>query len=246
MTKNTKPTATEDPHIVVRYDEELGALQQLVKQMGARALSQVQEAVNALMTADVVTARRVVSSDRQLNYMDMDGKEKAVALFAVRTPVARDLRVVMALHQTVGMLEHIGDEAKGIAEIVVRVFEEDRVPPTSDLMRDVTHMGNLAVGMLESALTALDERDVDAAVAVLKRTEDMKAEFRSALRRLSTFVMEDARNLKHSIDMICVYRSLERVGDYAKNLGEQVIYIVKGKDVRYMNVDNLANGYLED
>lgn len=246
MAENIKSPGTEDPHIVARFDEELRALQVLVGEMGVLAAKQVLGAVNALMAADVASARQVAYGDRRLNHMDMDGKEKALALFAVRTPVARDLRLVMALHQIVGILEHVGDEAKGIAQIVVRIYDEERAPPTSELMRDVTHIGNLAVSMLESAMDALEERNVDASVALLRRTEDMKAEFRSALRRLSTYVMEDARNVKHSIDMICVYRSLERIGDYAKNLAEQLIYIVKGKDVRYMNVDNLGNGYLGD
>ncbi len=246
MTDEKNPVMQrDDPHIVARYDEELQALEVLVAEMGHIAIQQVQGATSALMQADPAAARHIMYLDKRLNFLDMDGKEKAVALFAIRTPVARDLRRVMSLHQITGILEHIGDEAKSIASIVVRIFDEDRSPPTPDLMRDVTHMGDVAVGMLKHSMQALASRSVDEAVQVLRRDEDLNAEFRSALRRLSTFLMEDPRNLKHSIDMVCVYRSLERIGDYAKNLSEQLIYIVKAKDVRYMNVDNLIGGYLD-
>lgn len=234
-----------DSHTVVRYDEELQSLEKLVAEMGRIAITQVQGAIQALMEGDTAAARHIIYQDKRLNYLDMDGKEKAVALFAIRTPVARDLRLVMSLHQITGILEHIGDEAKSIASIVVRIVDEDRSPPTPDLMREATDFGDVAVGMLQHSMNALASRSVDDAVQVLQREQDLNAEFRSALRRLSTFLMKDPRNLRHSIDMVCVYRSLENIGDYARNLSEQLIYIVKAKDVRYMNVENLVGGYLE-
>jgi phosphate transport system protein len=235
----------DQPHIVSRFDAELSALKELIAGMGELALKQVRGAVAALATQDVSAARVVVQRDRDLNYMHMDVKEKVITLFAIRQPVAGDLRLVVSLSSIGDAIEHVGDEAKRIARSTIRLCEGDRIPPVPELMRDATHMGALAPRMLEDSLLALESRDVKEAVAVLKHDKDLDAEFRSALRKLATFILEDPRNLKHAIEMVFVLKGLERIGDYAKNVSEQLIYIVKGEDVRYMNVDNLANGYLD-
>lgn len=235
----------EDPHIVSRYDRELLALQQLVAEMGALVVEQVRQSVTALMTADVGAARHVIYLDKRVNHLDMEAKERVSALFAVRTPVAKDLRLVLSLHDVIDVLERTGDEAKGISAIVVRLFEQDRAPPTSEQMRDVTHMGQLAPVMLERALAALAGRDLESAVGVVRQDEEMNGEFRSALRRLATFLIEDVRNITHSIDLVIAFKSLERIGDYAKTIGEHVIYTIKGKDVRHMHPDSLSGGYLD-
>jgi phosphate transport system protein len=235
----------DQPHIVSRFDAELSALKELVDDMGEFALKQVREAVAALATGDVPAARVVIQRDRDLNYMHMDVKEKVVKLFAIRAPVAGDLRLVVSLSSIGDAIEHVGDEAKHIARANIRLCEGDRIPPVPELLRDATHMGALAPRMLEDSLLALKSRSVEKAVAVLTHDKDLDAEFRSALRKLATFILEDPRNLKHAIEMVFVLKAIERIGDYAKNVSEQLIYIVKGEDVRYMNVDNLANGYLD-
>ena len=107
-------------------------------------------------------------------------------------------------------IDPVGDEANGIAQIVVRMFDEERALLTPELKRDVTRIGNLAVSILESAMDALEERYVDVSLVLPKRKEDMKAWFHSSLRRLSTCAMEDAPNVKHRTDMICIYIRLER------------------------------------
>jgi phosphate uptake regulator len=110
----------------------------------------------------------------------------------------------------VGNIDPVGDEANGIAEIVVRIFDEERAPLAPEFTRDVTRIGNLAVSILESAMDALEERYVDVSFVLRKRTEDMRAWFRSSLRRLSTCATEDAPNVKHRTDMVCISISLER------------------------------------
>lgn len=245
MSRQEAQDSPDEPHIVSRYDHELVALNELVTAMGELAAKQVQNSISALAEGDISLARRVVQLDRDLNYMHMDVKEKVVTLFAIRQPVARDLRLVISLSSIGDAVEHIGDEAKRIARSAIRLCEGGRFPPIPELMRDVTHMGALAPQMLNSSLAALDERSVDGSLAVLQCDKELDSEFRSALRRLATFVLEDPRNLKDSIEMVFVFKALERIGDYAKNISEQVIYIVKGEDVRYMNVDNLSGGYLD-
>lgn len=245
MSNSGENGGPDEPHIVSRFDAELSSLKKLIAEMGDLALKQVREAITGLAARDIPAARIVVQRDRDLNYMHMDVKEKVIKLFAIRQPVAGDLRLVVSLSSIGDAIEHVGDEAKRIARSTIRLCEGDRIPPVPELMRDATHMGALAPRMLEDSLLALKTRNVEEAVAVLKHDKDLDAELRSALRKLATFILEDPRNLKHAIEMVFVLKALERIGDYAKNVSEQVIYIVKGEDVRYMNVDNLANGYLD-
>jgi phosphate transport system protein len=245
MSNSGENGGPDEPHIVSRFDAELSSLKKLIADMGDLALKQVREAITGLAARDIPAARIVVQRDRDLNYMHMDVKEKVITLFAIRQPVAGDLRLVVSLSSIGDAIEHVGDEAKRIARSTIRLCEGDRIPPVPELLRDATHMGALAPRMLEDSLLALKNRNVEEAVAVLKHDKELDAEFRSALRKLATFILEDPRNLKHAIEMVFVLKGLERIGDYAKNVSEQLIYIVKGEDVRYMNVDNLANGYLD-
>jgi len=245
MTRPGENGSPDESHIVSRFDQELAALGDLIERMGELATRQVRDSISALSEGDIATARRVVQGDRDINYMHMDVKDKVVKLFAIRQPVARDLRLVVSLSSIGDAIEHVGDEAKRIARSAIRLSEGERIPPVPELIRDVTHMGALVPQMLTSALSALESRSVEASLSVLQRGKDLDDEFRSALRRLATFILEDPRNLKHAIEMVYVFKALERIGDYAKNISEQVIYIVKGEDVRYMNVDNLIGGYLD-
>jgi len=242
-----KPSASgDDAHIVSRYDQELVRLRELVAEMGALALRQIRSSVEALAAGDVSLARNVIAVDSKLNNLDIDGKEKVAAIFAIRAPVARDMRLVLALYNVADLLERAGDEAKNIASTVVRLFDEERLAPTTEPIRDVTHLADLAASMLERALKALEGRDLDLAVEVVRCDVTMNSEFRSALRRLSTFILEDTRNLRHSIDMVGVFTSLEGIGDCAKAVSENLIYAIKGKDIRHMHPDSLARGgYLD-
>ena len=156
------------------------------------------------------------------------------------------MRLVLSLYNVADLLERAGDEAKNIGSTVVRLFEEDRLPATSEPMRDVTHLAELAMSMLERAMMSFGTRDLELAVEVVRCDATMNSEFRSALRRLSTFILEDARNLGHAIDMVVVFKSLERIGDCAKNISENLIYSIKGKDIRHLHPDTLARGgYLD-
>lgn len=243
--EDSQPAGAKDPHIVRRYDAELDALRKLVKEMGALAVMQTHSAIDALKTGDVSTARHVIALDKKLNYWDIDGKEMAAALIAIRSPVAKDMRLVLSLYSVVDIIERVGDEAKGIAAVVVRLFEADHNPPTSDQMRDVTHLAALCVDMLERAMVALNSLNIEQAIEVVRCEATIDSEFRAALRRLTTFILEDTRNIKHGIDMVVVFKGLERIGDYARNISENLIYSIKGKDVRHMHPDSIAGGYLE-
>ncbi|MFH0351460.1 MAG: phosphate signaling complex protein PhoU [Chromatiales bacterium] len=230
----------QSTHTVKQYDEELAALRQLVLEMGALVKEQIAQAVAALERGDVETADLVINRDHEVNGYDVKIDEETVALIARRQPVARDLRLLMSLVKTVADFERIGDKAKKIGQMTLLFSQHAANPFNAGLLRDVSTMGKLALEMLEGALDALAHLDVAGAVTIARRDRELDAEYQTALRCLVTYMMEDPRMIGQAIDILFVIKALERVGDHAKNIAEYVIYLVKGKDVRHVSLEHLA------
>jgi phosphate transport system protein len=239
-------TETGTGHIVKRFDQELAGFRGLVLEMGELALEQVRQSVDALCNEDITLARQIVKRESLVDNFDLQADEAATRLLAMRQPMAGDLRMILALSKTVTDLERIGDEAEKIAKAAIRHLEHDvgRLQPA--LLRDARTMCDLATRLLERALDALAEKNWQEAVAVVQGDKDLDAEMQAALRRLSTYILEDSRNVGQVIDAALIVKALERVGDHAKNIAESVVYQIKGKDVRYMKVDHLSDGFLDD
>ncbi len=235
-----------DEHTVKRFDQELSELNSLVLRMGGLVQDQISKAMEALREEDPEAARNVIARDHVVNFMDVEADERSVNLLALRQPMGRDLRMIMSLGKTVSDLERIGDEAERIARMTIHMYEATGSQPGSTLLRDTYSMSRLATDMLRDALDALARLDVDMAVQVAKRDAELDSEFQSALRRLATYIMEDSRNVGHAIDVTFIVRSLERIGDHAKNIAEYVIFLVKGKDVRHISPESLSKDILEE
>ncbi len=235
----------EGGHIVQRFDAQLGSLKGLVLEMGQLVLQQLREAQTALQDGDTGIARQIVHRDREVNAYDMKGQELCLELLATRQPVASDLRFVMAMAQSINNLERAGDEAKKLGRTVLEVYGEGGMQPVPAIFLDAERMTELATELLEDALEAVQELDVDKAVAVVQGDQLLNDTFQAGLRRLATFLFEDARNIRHVIEAVFVLKALERIGDHASNIAEFVIYAVKGKDVRYVQSEHLSSGYLD-
>jgi phosphate transport system protein len=235
----------EGGHIVQRFDAQLGSLKGLVLEMGQLVLQQLREAQTALENGDTRLARQVVHRDRDINAFDMKGQELCLELLATRQPVASDLRFVMAMSQAINNLERAADEAKKLGRTVLEVYGEGGMQPVPAIFLDAERMTELATELLEDALEAVQELDVDKAVAVVQGDQLLNDTFHAGLRRLATFLFEDARNVRHVIEAVFVLKALERIGDHASNIAEFVIYAVKGKDVRYVQSEHLSSGYLD-
>ena len=235
----------EGGHIVQRFDAQLGSLKGLVLEMGQVVLQQLREAQTALQDGDTGIARQIVHRDREVNAYDMKGQELCLELLATRQPVASDLRFVMAMAQSINNLERAGDEAKKLGRTVLEVYGEGGMQPVPAIFLDAERMTELATELLEDALEAVQELDVDKAVAVVQGDQLLNDTFQAGLRRLATFLFEDARNIRHVIEAVFVLKALERIGDHASNIAEFVIYAVKGKDVRYVQSEHLSSGYLD-
>jgi phosphate transport system protein len=171
--------------------------------------------------------------------MEVEIDRDLSTIIARRQPTARDLRLLTAISKTIGNLERVGDEAARIARTVQRllntgVFSRLRLP-----VSDVSFEASLATASLRKALDAFARLDTERALEVIKNDNEIDREFDGLMRKLITYMMEDPRTISASIDLVFVAKAIERVGDHAKNLAEQIIYIVKGTDVRHTPVDDV-------
>jgi phosphate transport system protein len=222
-------------HTVHRYDGELNNLHLMVLEMGGLALEQTRMALQILKEKDLTLAHTVMEHEHEIDEFEVNVDNEIVSVIARRCPVAKDLRVIMAMSKSVTDLERIGDEAARIANIAVNVYDNDRSDPSMHLLRDINTMGKLSLTMLKEALGLFDSLDSTRAEQLLRDHNELDAEFQSSLRRLSTFLLEDARNVGHTVSIVLIIKALERIGDHAKNLAEYVIFLIKGEDVRHQS-----------
>ncbi len=230
-----------DKHLSSQFDNELSGISTRVLEMGGLVESQVAQAVHALSTFDGDLASQVLKVEEQVNAMEVVIDRDLSSIIARRQPTARDLRLLIAVSKTIANLERIGDEAARIARTVQRLINAG----VSSRMRlpvgDLTFECELATKQLRKVLDAFARLDTTAAVEVLRHDDQIDREFEGLMRKLITFMMEDPRTISSSIDLVFVAKAIERVGDHAKNLAEQIIYIVKGTDVRHNSVDNVES-----
>jgi phosphate transport system protein len=230
-------TSLTSGHIVKRFDGELGHLHHLVLQAGAMVRNQLQLAVKTLEDEDPKAAREVISRDREINALDVQADEEMIGILARRQPVAKDLREVITISKAMCDLERVGDEARKIARLTVHLYDNDGSPPNSQILRDIHTMAAFVDRMLEKSLDSFNDLDLQLALEVLRMDAELDNEFKSCLRRLSTFLMEDSRSVGHVIDVVLAIRALERIGGHAKNIAGHVVFLVKGKDVRHESLE---------
>lgn len=237
-------TISHDSHTVRQFDVQLNNLRNLVLEMGGLVEEQIKNAIQALDNEDLAAAREVIARDQVINGLQVKADEDCVSIIALRQPLGSDLRLIMSLSRVVTDLERIGDEAEKVARMTIKTYDGDLSPPSVKLLRDVKPMAQLAINMLHDALDALARLDVDSALVVMHCDDELDQEFQSALRRLITFMMEDARTIGQAISVLFIVKALERIGDHARNIAECTIYLVKGKDVRHVGVEALTQDAL--
>lgn len=224
---------TMEGHTVHRFDGELNNLHMLILEMGGLVLDQVRQSIKAVTEKDIESARLVLQREPKVDALEVKIDEENIIVIAKRCPVAKDLRITTAVSKAVTDLERIGDEAARIANQVIQMYGNDTSDPSSHLLRDIRTMGKLSLRMLQEALDIFDNFDIQRARVLAGGNVELDEEFQSSLRRLATFVLEDARNVGHTINVTLIIKALERVGEHARNMAEYVIYLVKGEDVRH-------------
>ena len=217
------------PRIVPRVQDEIDQLKTRLLAMAGQAEEQVRSAVRALVEHDRDLAERVFLGDRAINALDLEIDERCFKLLALRQPVATDLRVIVSGVRINSDLERVGDFAVNIAEAALRYMEHPPVKPLIDIPR----MADLAQGMLRDALNAYVALDTTLARAVIERDDVLDALKNQVFRELLSFIVGNPATTEPALDLILISRHLERIGDHATNIAEEVIFIASGQAVRH-------------
>jgi phosphate transport system protein len=190
--------------------------------------------MDGLESGDIPMLELVIAKDREVNRHEVELDEACNNVIARRQPAAVDLRMIMTVVKTITDLERIGDEAKKIAKMARDVHRsETRSVPSVDLR----HPAEIAVAMLRKSLDSFARLDANASAEVVRQDREVDAGFKAAMRQLITYMMEDPRTISSSLDLLFIARSIERIGDHAKNISEYVVYLVKGRDVRHIGLE---------
>jgi phosphate transport system protein len=212
-------------HIVKSFGEELDALTTEVARMGGMAESMVADAVQAVVRRDPDLAAKVIARDKQVDTAQAELERRVIRLFALRQPMASDLRATFAALKISGELERIGDLAKNIAR---RSLVLDEAEPLL-IARGVEMMGRTVLGQLKDVLDAYATSEVSKAADVWSRDEDVDAQYNSMFRELLTYMMEDPRTISAAAHLLFIAKNLERIGDHATNIAEVIHFIVTGE-----------------
>jgi phosphate transport system protein len=225
---------TQD-HYSKKFDAELETVRSRVLQMGGLVETQIVTAIEALSSGNLELAQQVVTDDHRVNALEVQIDEDCSHIIARRQPAAQDLRMIMTIIKMITDLERIGDEAEKIARMTKLIYSSERL--MLPRFNEVKIAAGYAIDMLKKSLDAFARLDLASAAAVVKQDRLLDDQFRGILRQLITFMMEDARTISTSIEILFIAKALERIGDHAKNMSEYVVYLVKGKDVRHVTAE---------
>ncbi len=232
-----KNTMINKEHISKQFDADLEEVRTRVLQMGGFVEQQIEHAIEALTNGDEELIEQVISYDHRVNAMEVSIDEICNQIIARRQPTASDLRMIMMVIKTITDLERIGDEAEKIARMARLIYAADRMHMPRFV--EIKHMANMAVDMVHKALDSFARLDLNTAALIVRQDEHVDEEFRSIMRQLITFMMEDPRKISTSLEILFVAKAIERIGDHAKNMSEYVVYMVKGKDVRHVTAEEI-------
>jgi phosphate transport system protein len=214
---------------IPHFQEELDALKARLLEMGGLAEERVRTAIEALVRRDPALVVQVLDGDGPVNQFHIEIDSRCVKLLALYQPMAVDLRVVLSAVKINTDLERVGDLAINIAEAASRYLAH---APVKELV-DIPRMAHIAQDMLRDALDSFVRRDIDLAQRVLDQDDALDSLKTQVFRDLLAFMLKDPQTIEPSLDLILISRHLERIGDHATNIAEDVIYMVSAKDVRH-------------
>jgi phosphate transport system protein len=220
------------------FDDELKLLKEKLLEMAARAEEQIALAVRALKDRDRTMACQVLDREGAINLLDIEVDEMCLRLLALRQPLAADLRFITSAMKISSDLERIGDLAVNIAERTLDLLKSPQLKPLIDIPR----MAQVSQEMVRDALRAFVEGDDKLAKDVCERDDKVDKLNDQVFRELLTYMMQDAGTISRAVDLILVGRHLERIADHATNIGEDVIYMVRGKTIKHHIEEGRSSG----
>ncbi|MEO6779111.1 MAG: phosphate signaling complex protein PhoU [Gemmatimonadaceae bacterium] len=227
-------TTTQEPQGFRHFHEQIEELKTLLLSMSTRAEDLVEHAVDALLNRDIAIAGMVIAADSEVNQLEVMIEQRAIGLLALQQPMARDLRFIVGAIKVSSDLERIGDHAVNIAQSAQRLVEQ-RAPHLPH--PEIEDMARRARTMLGDSLDAFIRADGALGRDVCKADDAVDALHNSVFRILLTHMMEDARTITPSLELLLVSRNLERVADLATNIGEDAVYLAEGKQIKHYTED---------
>ena len=231
-------TESYKDHISRQFNEELDEVRTHTLAMGGLVERQVADAVASLIELDIPKAEHVRVTDYEVNDMETAIDDECARILARRQPAAGDLRLILTTTKMIMDLERIGDEASKIAMHAIGLAEAGE--GTRGFI-EIRHLGSHVGQMVHDALDAFARSDMDLALQVAQEDKKVDLEYGSALREMMSVMIEDPRSISRIINVIWALRSLERIGDHARNIAEHVVYLVNGKNVRHVGLHEMAN-----
>jgi phosphate transport system protein len=223
-------------HISSRYNTDLERVRSSVLEMGGLVERQLTQAIGGITEPDARVMVRVAQEELRVNQLERSIDEDCSRILATRGPTASDLRLIITILKTITDLERIGDEGEKVAAIAARLALRER---PNNRYREVRNLGEVVIDMMHDTLDAFARFDTKLALEVLRRDRTVDEEYEAIHRQNITFMMEDPRSIRRALDVMWVVRSLERIGDHAKNICEYLIYLVLGKDVRHTKIEEI-------
>jgi phosphate transport system protein len=213
-----------EQHTVKAFDTEIGRLRGLISEMGGLAEAAIADAIDALVRHDEELAKKVVAGDAKIDALEAEVDDLAIRIIALRSPMANDLRDVVAALKIGGVVERIGDYAKNIAKRVAQVEGRKQIEP----LTLIPAMAEIAQSMVRDVLNAYAARAQYLAINVIERDEKLDNFYNSLFRNLVTHMMENPATISSAAQLLFVARNLERIGDHATNVAEMVHYAATG------------------
>lgn len=225
MARQVKSTMAD--HTVTAFTEQLEAVAQEVARMGGLAEAAVNDAVAAVARRDSDLAQQVIQRDVKIDAAQREVERQAIKLFALRQPLANDLRAVLTAWRLAGELERVGDLAKNIAKRSLILNQAEPI----QLTRSVERMGKIAAAHLKQVLDAYANRDLRAAISVWNSDDNIDAHYNSLFRELLTYMFEDPRMISAGAHLLFIAKNLERIGDHGTNIAENIHFLVTGEEI---------------
>jgi len=220
-------------HTYKQFDLDIDQIRSELLRMGGIVQSMIRDAMQVVTDGDSAALERVRDNEKLVNKLEVEIDERITNLIALRQPAAVDLRVVLAVSKMLTDMERCGDEAENIARRANRIYEDaSRFVPDLELQ----HMAMAVINMLNEVMDSFARHDSVKAAEVVRQDKQVDKEWKSTVRGLVSYMIEDPRTISGGIDLLFVARSLERIGDHCKNMSERVIFMVHGADVRHQGV----------
>ena len=233
---------TTGEHTSKRFDNELDAIRDSVIQMGELVNEQFRLAMESLKSGDKLLMKQVMDLGYQVNTLEVDIDRKCNLILAQRQPEAIDLRTILTVLKITTDLERIGDQAEQIVRRAEMLFQHEMLSLPRSI--DISRYAGLASDMADKAMEAFTLSDIGMAAQVIRQDHQVNEEYNFITRNLICYMLEDPRSISSGLYYLFVAKSIERIGDHAKNISEYVIFMVKGQDVRHTSIEEIEKRIL--